>query len=130
MARFSHDPVYHIDSFFDLPIVFLERSMASMQRIEKARTQSDSVSTAYLADTVLSIVHSLYGKEGQPYKSNPSVFLPGYDREAAEIDEDSSLDPSIETIKILLKLIKGQRIHGLIIAHIAEFIPAWVEKYG
>ena len=103
--------------------------MASMQRIEKARAQSDSVSTAYLADTILSIVHSLYGKEGQPYKSNPSVFLPGYDREA-EIIEDSSFDPSPETIKILLKLIKRQKIHGLITAHLTEFIPTWVEKYG
>jgi hypothetical protein len=98
-----------------------------MQRVEKARSQIDSVSTAYLADTVLSIVHSLYGKDGHQYKPNPAAFLPGYEREESEAEE--LLNPSPQTIKILLKLIKDQKLHGLIVAHLAELIPIWVERY-
>lgn len=128
MSRFSHDPIYQSESFFDLPVVFLEQSLSSLQRVEKARVQSESISTAYLADNILSIVHSLYGKEGHPYKSNPAIFLPGYEPPTDENTEET-LNPSPQTIKILLKLLKGQKLDGRITAHLAECIPSWAARH-
>jgi len=128
----SNDKIYSAETFFDLPVTFLEVSLKSLQRIDKQRVQKASLTTAYLTDTVLSIVHSLYGKEGSPkYKSDPEKFLPGYEAPELSAEEtDNTLEPSSETIRILLTSIKEQKLNGLIIAHLAELIPVWAEKYG
>lgn len=127
----SNDKIYSAETFFDLPVTFLEVSLKSLQRIDKQKIQKSSLTTAYLTDTVLSIVHSLYGKEGSPkYQSNPDRFLPGYEApELSKAESDNTLEPSAETIRILLTSIKEQKLNGLIVAHLAELIPVWAEKY-
>ena len=86
----------------------------------------ESVSTAYLTDTVLSIVHSLYGKDGEKYKSQPQVFLPGYQPEKSDDDVEFSLNAT--TIEVLMSEIDLGRIPQFALMHLSPYIPQWREK--
>jgi hypothetical protein len=86
----------------------------------------ESVTTAYLTDTVLSIVHSLYGKDGDKYKSQPHVFLPGYQPD--KTDDDVEFEIVDKTIEILISEIDLGRIPQFAMMHLSPYIPKWREK--
>jgi hypothetical protein len=85
----------------------------------------ESVSTAYLTDTVLSIVHSLYGRDGEKYKSQPQVFLPGYQPEKSEDDDEFDIDT--KTIEILMAEIRLGRIPQFALIHLSPYLAKWRE---
>lgn len=115
------DPLYHASSFWHLNCDYLDSVFSSLHEAEKTRIQNESTTTAYLTDTVLSIVHSLYGKEGNPYKSQPQVFLPGYE----PIEEDIqviSIDP--KTVEVISREYQADRIPRFAVTHLLEIIPS------
>jgi hypothetical protein len=91
--------------------------------------QGESVTTALLTDTVLSVVHSLYGKEGsKKYKSQPQVFLPGYEPPEVEETEGVFHNLSDQTIEIFMAEHGANRIPQFALIHLAESIPSWSQK--
>jgi hypothetical protein len=127
-ARLS-DPLYHAASFWDLSCSYLENVYRSLQNNEKDRIQAESVSTAYLADTVLSVTHALYGKEGEKkYKPDARKFLPFYEP-SEDIDAgDVSHNLSPETIAIFIEEYENGSIPQFAVIHLAEFIGVWSES--
>jgi hypothetical protein len=126
MNRYLSDPIYHADSFWDLNCSYIEDAYTALQKVERDRLQGESITTAYLTDTVLSIAHSLYGKDGDKYKSQPQVFLPGYqpDKEA----DEECFDLKDGTIEIFMKERDLDRIPQFALIHLIELMPTWSEK--
>jgi hypothetical protein len=77
--------------------MYIQKIYIELQQVEKDRLQAESITTAYLTDCVLSIVHSLYGSDKTKYKSQPQTFLPGY---VPEEEECGSLILDVETGRI------------------------------
>lgn len=126
LNRYLSDPLYHAASFWHLNCNYIDSIYLSLQATEKDRLQGQSISTAYLTDTMLSIVHSLYGKDGEKYKSQPQVFLPGYEPEKS--DNDESLEISDRTIEIFMSEYQLNRIPQFAITHLAQLLPEWSQK--
>lgn len=127
LNRYLSDPLYHAENFWHLGCDFIESIYLSLQRVEKDRLQAQSVSTAYLTDTLLSIVHRLYGKDGDKYKSQPQAFLPGYEPEKSEDDEKFELDD--RTIEIFMSEYQKNRIPQFALLHLMQFIPEWSQNF-
>jgi hypothetical protein len=98
-----------------------------LENVEQDRLQGQSVTTAYLTDTVLSIVHSLYGKEGNKYKSQPQVFLPGY-KPDENVEVEETHDVSSQTISVFMSEYKADRIPDFAVMHLMTQIAEWSEK--
>jgi hypothetical protein len=129
LNRYLSDPLYHANSFWDLNCIYIEDVYQILEKVEQDRLQGQSVTTAYLTDTVLSIVHSLYGKSDQKYKSQPQVFLPGYKPdENAEVEETH--DVSSQTIECFISEYKADRIPDFAVMHLMSQIAEWSEKIG
>jgi hypothetical protein len=88
--------------------VYIQKIYTELQEIEKNRLQNQSITTAYLTDSILSIAHALYGKSSEKYKSQPEVFLPGYSPEEDADPETLSLDS--ETLAVCLIELQVARI--------------------
>lgn len=128
LNRYLSDPLYHAASFWNLSCDYIQAVYESLEKVEQDRIQGQSVTTAYLTDTVLSIVHSLYGKEGgDKYKPQPQVFLPGYKPdENAESEETHHV--SSQTIEIFMSEHKANRIPDFAVMHLITQIAGWSEK--
>jgi hypothetical protein len=129
LTRYLSDPIYHAESFWSLPCDYVETVYKALQKTETNRLQAESMTTALLTDTVLSVVHSLYGKEGNRYKSNPQQFLPFY-QPLKDEDENTGHELSIDTIKIFMDEYKNSRVPTFAILHLAEYLNQWSEKIG
>jgi hypothetical protein len=121
LSRYLSDPVFHCNSFWDISSDYIQKVYNELQKIEKERLQAESITTAYLTDSILSIVHSLYGSDKSRYKSQPQVFLPGY---VAEDDEssDESLVLDLDTLRICETELKIERIPMFAMAIVIQVI--------
>lgn len=97
-----------------------------LRSVERDRLQGQSVTTAYLTDTVLSIVHSLYGKNGGKYKSNPQQFLPGYKPQEEKHQGVHKINQ--QTIDIVIAEYDLNRIPEFARTHLSQQITRWEEK--
>jgi hypothetical protein len=97
--------------------VYIQKIYVELQQVEKDRLQAESITTAYLTDCVLSIVHSLYGSDKTKYKSQPQSFLPGY---VPEEEECGSLILDIETERICRMELSTCRIPTFAMAIIVQ----------
>ena len=107
---------------------YIETIYASLQRTERDRLQGESITTAYLTDTVLSIVHSIYGKDGEKYKykSQPQVFLPGYT--PPKDTESESAQISDATIEVFIAEYRADRIPQFAAMHLITQIAEWSQR--
>lgn len=127
LNRYLSDPLYHAASFWDLSCTYIEDAYRALEKVEQDRLQGQSVTTAYLTDVILSITHSLYGKNDGKYKSQPQVFLPGYKPdENAEVEEIH--DVSRQTIECFMTEYKADRIPDFAAMHLITQIAEWSEK--
>ncbi len=127
LNRYLADPLYHAKSFWTLPCNYLEAIVTSLQQIEKDRLQAESVTTAYLTDSLHSIAHALYGDKSKPYTSNPALYLPGYEAPARDEDQ-GEIEPTPETIAIFLAEYKARRLPTSIVAHFAPLLNKWTQQ--
>lgn len=107
-----------------MPCTYLDSVLTALQQVEKDRIQSESITSAYLTDSLHAISHAVYGDKDKPYKSNPAAYLPGYEPEESEEDEDS-IEVSIETIAIFMSEIKAQRMPSSIVATFSPMLEKW-----
>jgi hypothetical protein len=127
LNRYLSDPLYHAESFWDLSCTYIEDVYGSLEKVERDRLQGQSVTTAYLTDVMLSITHSLYGKNDGKYKSQPQVFLPGYKPDENAIIEETH-DVSSQTISVFMDEYKADRIPDFAVMHLMSQIAEWSEK--
>jgi hypothetical protein len=117
LNRYLSDPVFHCNSFWDLSSVYIQKIYIELQQVEKDRLQAESITTAYLTDNVLSVIHFLYGSDKTKYKSQPQKFLPGY---VPEEEECGSLILDIETERICRMELSTGRIPTFAMAIIVQ----------
>lgn len=127
LNRYLSDPLYHAISFWNLSCSYIKDVYRSLEEAEQDRLQSQSVTTAYLTDTVLSIVHSLYGKEGDKYKSQPQVFLPGY-KPDENVGSEETHNISRQTIDCFMGEYEADRIPDFAVMHLTSQIATWSDK--
>jgi hypothetical protein len=88
----------------------------------KDRANRDSITTAYLLDTIQGIVSQVWGK-GE-YESAPGRYLPFPPPKDGEDSQDVDV-PSIDTLIILFAAIKSGTVPNTVVAHLSPLLGDW-----
>lgn len=122
------DPEFQWAKFWDQPCTLLEKLVVGIDKDEEMQANKLSITTAKLIDSIQSISHSLYGKEGSEYKSNIIEYLPFPDRLKTKEELENAIVPTKETIAVFLELAKQGRIPTDVLAHLQPLVETWTRQ--
>jgi hypothetical protein len=121
------DPEFQWAKFWKQPCNLLESIANGITEDEEQRANQQSITTAKLIDSIHSIAHALYGKEGSKFESSLIDSLPFPERLRPKEELEGVITPTKETIEIFLELSRQGRIPGAVFAHLQPLIAIWTK---